>query len=69
MEKKIYVTGMDDDTSANKVNEAVKKIAGVTNVVANPAKCQVLVDYDEATAGIDDAINNAISAAGVIVLG
>jgi len=69
MQKKIYVTGMDDDTSANKVNEAVKVIAGVTNVVATSAKCQVLVDFDESTAGIEDAINNAISATGVIVLG
>ena len=69
MEKKIYVTGMDDDASANKVNESVKNVAGVTSVVATPAKCQVLVNFDETKAGIEDAINAAISSTGVIVLG
>lgn len=69
MQKKIYVTGMDDDATANKVNEAVKAIAGVTDAVATPAKCQVLVDYAEGTAGIEDAITKAISDAGVMVLG
>jgi copper chaperone len=69
MQKKIYVTGMDDDASAGKVNAAVKAVAGVTNVVANPAKCQVLVDYDEGTAGVEDAITAAIGSTGVMVLG
>lgn len=69
MQKKIYVTGMDTDVAANKVNEAVKGIAGVTNVAATPAKCQVLVDYDESKAGIEDAITTAIGSTGVIVLG
>ena len=48
---------------------AVKGVQGVTNVVANPDKSQVLVDFDEGTAGIEDAINAAISSAGVDVLG
>lgn len=69
MLKKIYVAGMDDDATAAKVNDAVKGIAGVTSVVATPAKCQVAVDFDEATAGIEDAVNNAISSCGVIVVG
>ncbi|MBQ2081580.1 MAG: cation transporter [Treponema sp.] len=69
MQKKIYVTGMDDDAAAGKVDEAVKAIAGVTSVVSTAAKCQVCVDYDEGTAGIEDAINAAISSAGVTVLG
>ena len=69
MEKKIYVVGMDDDTAAGKVNASVKTVAGVSNVVANPAKCQVLVDFDEKTAGIEDAINNAISSTGVTFVG
>ena len=43
-------------------------ITSVTSVVANPDKSQVLVDFDEGTAGIEDAINKAISGAGVEVL-
>lgn len=69
MQKKIYVAGMDDDASAGKVDEAVKAVAGVTSVVSTAAKCQVCVDFDEGTAGIEDAINNAIASAGVTVLG
>lgn len=68
MQKKIYVTGMDDDACAAKVDAAVKGVAGVTNVVSAAAKCQVCVDFDEGTAGIEDAINNAISSCGVVVL-
>lgn len=68
MQKKIYVTGMDDAGAAAKVDAAVKAIAGVSNCVSSAEKCQVCVDYDEGTAGIDDAINNAISSTGVIVL-
>jgi copper chaperone CopZ len=68
MQKKIYVAGMFDADSAGKVDAAVKGIAGVTNVVANPDKSQVLVDYNEGTAGIEDAINAAIKSAGVDVL-
>lgn len=69
MQKKIYVAGMDDDGTAAKVDEAVKAIAGVTSVSSVAAKCQVCVDFDEGAAGIEDAINNAISSAGVTVLG
>lgn len=69
MQKKIYVAGMDDDGTAAKVDEAVKAVAGVTSVSSVAAKCQVCVDFDEGAAGIEDAINNAISSAGVTVLG
>lgn len=69
MQKKIYVAGMDDDGTASKVDAAVKTIAGVTNVVSSAAKCQVCVDFDESNAGIEDAINAAISSVGVTVLG
>lgn len=69
MQKKIYVAGMFDSDTASKVDQAVKDVQGVTNVVANPDKSQVLVDFDEGTAGIEDAINAAISSAGVDVLG
>ena len=76
MQKKIYVTGMDDDATAAKVDAAVKGVAGavkavasVTNVDANVAKCQVCVDFDESTSGIEDAINNAINSTGVMALG
>ncbi len=68
MQKKIYVAGMFDPDTAGKVDAAVKGVAGVTNVVANPDKSQVLVDFDEGTAGIEDAINKAISSTGVEVL-
>lgn len=68
MQKKIYVSGMFDSDTAGKVDSAVKGVAGVTSVVANPDKSQVLVDFDEGTAGIEDAINKAISGAGVEVL-
>ena len=69
MQKKIYVTGMDDDAAAAKVDAAVKAVAGVTNVASTAAKCQVCVDFDEGAAGIEDAINAAINSTGVIALG
>ncbi len=69
MQKKIYVVGMFDADTANKVQDAVKATAGVTSVTANPDKSQVLVDFDEGTAGIEDAINAAIAGTGVEVLG
>lgn len=69
MQKKIYVSGMFDDDSASKVNAAVSAVAGVANCAANASKAQVLVDFDEGTAGIEDAINAAISSCGVDVLG
>lgn len=67
MQKKIYVVGMFDDATANKVQDAVKGVAGVTNVVANCEKSQVLVDYDDATS--EGSINDAISGCGVDVIG
>ena len=67
MPKKIDVVGMFDDGTAEKVQDAVKAVASVTNVVANCEKSQVLVDYDDA--GAEDAINNAISGCGVDVIG
>lgn len=67
MQKKIYVVGMFDDGTAAKVQDAVKGVASVTNVVANCEKSQVLVDYDDA--GAEDAINTAISSCGVYVIG
>ncbi len=68
MQKKIYVTGLDDDAIAAKVDAAVKAVAGVSGAVSTVAKCQVCVDYDEGAAGIEDAINAAIASAGVTVL-
>ncbi|MBQ3835677.1 MAG: heavy-metal-associated domain-containing protein [Treponema sp.] len=69
MQKKIFVDGMFDDGVAGKVGAAVKGVAGVTECVADPAKSQVKVDFDESVGGIEDAINAAISGAGVTVLG
>lgn len=68
MQKKIYVTGMDDDAQAAKVNDAVKAVSGVSSVVASAAKCQVYVEFDESVSGIEDMINTAIGSTGVIVL-
>lgn len=68
MQKKIYVAGMFDADTAGQVDAAVKKVAGVNSVTANPDKSQVLVDFNEATGGIEDAINAAISSVGVDVL-
>lgn len=67
MQKKIYVVGMFDDDTANKVQSAVSAVGGVTNCVANCEKSQVLVDYDDAS--IEYAINSAISGCGVDVIG
>lgn len=68
MQKKIYVAGMFDADSAKKVDTAVRAVAGVSNVMANPEKSQVLVDFADGTAGIEDAINTAIKSTGVDVL-
>lgn len=65
MQKKIYVAGMFDADSAQKVEAAVKAVAGVSQVTANPDKSQVLVDFE----GDEGAINAAIQSAGVDVLG
>ena len=69
MQKKIYVDGMFDPAVAQKADAAVKAVAGVTSCNANPDKSQVLVDFDEGVGGIEDAINAAISSAGIAVLG
>ncbi|MCR5724740.1 MAG: cation transporter [Treponema sp.] len=69
MQKKIYVVGMFDDESTAKVSAAVKTVAGVVSCAASAEKSQVLVDFDEGTAGIEDAINAAIAGTGVEVLG
>lgn len=68
VDKKIYVVGLDDEATEAKVNNAVKAVAGVSNCVANSSKAQVLVSFDENTAGIEDAINAAISSCGLDVL-
>ncbi|MCQ2612009.1 MAG: cation transporter [Treponemataceae bacterium] len=68
MEKKIYVVGLDDESVESKVNSAVAAVAGVSSVVANSSKAQVLVNYDESIAGIEDAIEAAIASAGPTVL-
>ena len=68
MQKKIYVAGMFDDDTEEKVDAAVKAVASVSNVVANSEKSQVLVDFDNGVAGIEDAINAAIESLGVTVL-
>lgn len=67
MQKKIYVVGMFDTDTADKVQNAVKAVAGVTNCVASCEKSQVLVDYDDASN--EDAINGAITSCGVEVIG
>lgn len=59
---------MFDEDTASKVQAAVAAVAGVTNAAANVDKSQVLVDYDEG-AGVEDAINAAITSAGVDVIG
>ena len=69
MQKKIYVAGMFDDDSANKVGAAVSAGAGVTSCTANALKAQVLVDFDENVGGIEAAIASAIEANGIQVLG
>ncbi len=68
MDKKIYVVGLDDESKEATVNEAVKAVAGVSDCKANSSKAQVLVSFDEGTAGIEDAINAAISSCGLDVL-
>lgn len=65
MQKKIYVAPFDAGLIAS-IEAAVKAVAGVTNCVASPDKCQVCVDFDGADEG---AINSAISSVGVDVLG
>ncbi|MCI6664485.1 MAG: heavy metal transporter [Treponema sp.] len=68
MQKKIYVAGLIDEQGEQSVNQAVAAISGVTSCTASAMKAQVLVDYDEAVAGIEDSINQAIKGVGLEVL-
>lgn len=68
MQKKIYVAGLIDEQGEQSVNQAVAAISGVTSCTASAMKAQVLVDYDEAVAGVEDSINQAIKGAGLEVL-
>ena len=68
MQKKIYVAGMLDEKGEESVNQAVSAITGVTSCTASAMKAQVLVDYDETVAGVEDAINQAMSSVGLEVL-
>ncbi|AEE16818.1 cation transporter [Treponema brennaborense] len=69
MQKKIYVAGMADERNEQAVQTAVSAVVGVASCTANALKAQVLVDFDENTAGIEDAISNAIIGCGFDVLG
>lgn len=68
MQKKIYVAGLIDEQGEHSVNQAVAAISGVTSCTASAMKAQVLVDYDEAVAGVEDSINQAIKGVGLEVL-
>lgn len=68
MQRKIYVAGMLDEKGEESVNQAVSAITGVTSCTASVMKAQVLVDYDETVAGVEDAINQAISSVGLEIL-
>ncbi|MBR5579846.1 MAG: heavy metal transporter [Treponema sp.] len=68
MQKKIYVAGLIDEQGEQSVNQAVAAISGVTSCTASAMKAQVLVDYDEAVAGVEDSINQAIKGVGLEVL-
>lgn len=68
MQKKIYVAGLIDEQGEQSVNQAVTAIAGVTSCTASAMKAQVLVDYDESVAGVEDAINQAIQSVGLEIL-
>ena len=68
MQKKIYVAGPIDEQGEQSVNQAVAAISGVTSCTASAMKAQVLVDYDEVVAGVEDSINQAIKGAGLEVL-
>ena len=68
MQKKIYVAGLIDEQGEQSVNQAVAAISGVTSCTASAMKAQVLVDYDEAVAGVEDSINQAIQGVGLEVL-
>jgi copper chaperone CopZ len=69
MEKKIYVAGMFTEEDEKKVNASVSSVTGVSSCVANSSKAQVLVNFDESAAGVEEAITAAITSCGVEVLG
>lgn len=68
MQKKIYVAGLIDEGGEQAINQAVSAISGVTSCTASAMKAQVLVDFDESIAGVEDSINQAIAASGLEAL-
>ena len=68
MQKKIYVAGLIDEQGEQAVNQAVTAVAGVTSCTASAMKAQVLVDYDETVAGVEESINQAIQGDGLEIL-
>ena len=68
MRKKIYVAGLTDEQGEQAVNQAVAAVAGVTSCTARSMKAQVLVDYDETAAGVEDSIHQAIVSVGLEIL-
>ena len=68
MQKKIYVAGLIDEQGEQAVNQAVEAVAGVTSCMASSMKAQVLVDYDETVAGVEESINQAIQGIGLEIL-
>ena len=68
MQKKSYVAGLIDEQGEQAVKQAVAAISGVTSCTASAMKAQVLGDYDEAVAGVEDSINQAIKGVGLEVL-
>lgn len=68
MQKKIYVAGLIDEQGEQAVNQAVEAVVGVTSCMASSMKAQVLVDYDETVAGVEESINQAIQGVGLEIL-
>lgn len=68
MQKKIYVAGLIDEQGEQSVSQAVTVVAGVTSCIASAMKAQILVDYDESIAGIEESINQAIQGVGLEIL-
>ena len=68
MQKKIYVAGLIDEQGEQNVNQAMTSVAGVTSYTASAIKAQVLVDYDETVAGVEEAINQAVQGVGLEIL-
>lgn len=68
MQKKIYVAGLIDEQGEQSVSQAVTVVAGVTSCMASAMKAQILVDYDESIAGIEESINQAIQGVGLEIL-